>query len=243
MLFGAVLWMHGSAPWMGLIGFAGVLYVMFAWWSEVVHEGQTGDHTPVVRIGLRYGFILFIMSEVMFFSAWFWTFFKQRDVSDGAGQPDHRRRLAAGRHRDLRPLAPAADQHADPAASGCAVTWAHHALVHENDRKGLINGPDLAVAWAVHLHRAAGLRIQPRRLRLRRQHLWRDLLHGDRLPRLPRHHRHDLPARLPDPSMLKGHFTPNSMSASRPRPGTGTSSTWSGCSCSPPSTSGATVPR
>ncbi len=76
MLFGATMWMKGGSPWMGLIGLAGVLYVMFAWWSEVVHEGQIGDHTPVVRLGLRYGFILFIMSEVMFFSAWFWTFFK-----------------------------------------------------------------------------------------------------------------------------------------------------------------------
>jgi cytochrome c oxidase subunit 3 len=87
MLFGSVLWMHGSGPWMGLIGLAGVLYVMFAWWSEVVHEGQTGDHTPVVRLGLRYGFILFIMSEVMFFSAWFWTFFKHRMYPMGPDSP------------------------------------------------------------------------------------------------------------------------------------------------------------
>ena len=36
MFFGAVLWMHGSSPFMGLIGFALVLYVMFAWWSEMV---------------------------------------------------------------------------------------------------------------------------------------------------------------------------------------------------------------
>ena len=76
MLFGAVLWMHGMGPWMALIGFVGVLYVMFAWWSEVVQESRAGDHTPVVRIGLRYGFIMFIMSEVMFFAAWFWSFFK-----------------------------------------------------------------------------------------------------------------------------------------------------------------------
>ena len=76
MLFGAVLWMHGSGPWLGLIGLAVVLYTMFGWWSEVVHEGQTGDHTPVVRIGLRYGVIMFIMSEVMFFVAWFWIFFE-----------------------------------------------------------------------------------------------------------------------------------------------------------------------
>ncbi|MDP5359043.1 MAG: cytochrome c oxidase subunit 3, partial [Paracoccaceae bacterium] len=66
MLFGAVLWMpnHGGGPYMFLIGLAMVLYVMFAWWSEVVAESNAGDHTPVVRIGLRYGFIMFIMSEV-----------------------------------------------------------------------------------------------------------------------------------------------------------------------------------
>jgi cytochrome c oxidase subunit 3 len=76
MLYGAVLWMANGMPWMFLAGFVGVLYVMFGWWADVVAESHAGDHTPVVRIGLRYGFILFIMSEVMFFAAWFWSFFK-----------------------------------------------------------------------------------------------------------------------------------------------------------------------
>jgi hypothetical protein len=53
-----------------------VLYVMYGWWADVVAESQQGDHTPVVRLGLKYGFIMFIMSEVMFFAAWFWAFFK-----------------------------------------------------------------------------------------------------------------------------------------------------------------------
>ena len=48
MLFGAVLWMHQVTPFMFFIGFALVLYVMFAWWSEVVSESRIGDHTPVV---------------------------------------------------------------------------------------------------------------------------------------------------------------------------------------------------
>jgi hypothetical protein len=118
MLFGAVLWMHGSGPWLFLIGLVGVLYVMFAWWADVVKESQAGDHTPVVRIGLRYGFILFIMSEVMFFAAWFWSFFKHAMYPMGPMSAHRRRRLAARRDRDLRPLAPAADQHADPAVLG-----------------------------------------------------------------------------------------------------------------------------
>ena len=35
-------------PWIMLIGFAGVLYTMYAWWSDVVKESLSGDHTPVV---------------------------------------------------------------------------------------------------------------------------------------------------------------------------------------------------
>jgi cytochrome c oxidase subunit 3 len=146
MLFGAVLWMHGSGPWMGLIGFAGVLYVMFAWWSEVVHEGQTGDHTPVVRIGLRYGFILFIMSEIMFFSAWFWTFFKHAlypmgpmsPLVDGVWPPEGITTFDPWHLPLINTLI--------LLLSGCAATWAHHALVHENaNRRDMKQGLILAV--------------------------------------------------------------------------------------------------
>ena len=70
MLYGAVRLMNDEGIAMFLVGLAMVAYVMFAWWSDVVSESRAGDHTPVVRIGLRYGFILFIMSEVMFFVAW-----------------------------------------------------------------------------------------------------------------------------------------------------------------------------
>jgi cytochrome c oxidase subunit 3 len=155
MLFGAVLGMHAPDPtadtayWLALLGLLAVLYVMFAWWSEVVHESRTGDHTPVVRLGLKYGFILFIMSEVMFFVAWFWTFFKHRLYPMG-------------------PQSPAVDGVWPPAGietfdpwhlplintlilllSGCAATWAHHALVHENNRKDLVNGLILAIALGI----------------------------------------------------------------------------------------------
>jgi cytochrome c oxidase subunit 3 len=145
MLLGAVLWMHDQGPWLGLIGFVGVLYVMFAWWSDMIAESQVGDHTPVVRIGLRYGFILFIMSEVMFFFAWFWTFFKHAMYPMGAESP-----LVDG----VWP--PVGIETFDPwhlplintlilLCSGAAATWAHHALVHENNRKDLMTGLLLSV--------------------------------------------------------------------------------------------------
>ena len=82
LAIGGVIYMKGlfglaeGFPWVAFAGLAMVLWVMFGWWTQVVREGRTGDHTPVVEIGLKYGMILFIASEVMFFGAWFWSFFE-----------------------------------------------------------------------------------------------------------------------------------------------------------------------
>lgn len=146
MLFGAVLWMHGSGPWLTLIGFAAVLYVMFAWWSDVVAESNAGDHTPVVRIGLRYGFILFIMSEVMFFAAWFWSFFKHAiyPMETYAGStyvPPEFYQVDAFDIPLINTLL--------LLLSGAAVTWAHHALVHGGSRKDVANGLALGIGLGV----------------------------------------------------------------------------------------------
>jgi len=155
MLLGFVLWVSPAAqnnqPWLFFLGLALVLYVMFAWWSEVVQEAHAGDHTPVVAIGLRYGFLMFIMSEVMFFAAWFWSFFKH------AMYPIH-----------PDGLSPAVDGVWPPAGietfdpwhlplintlilllSGCAATWAHHAIAHDDNRKDLVNGLVVAISLGV----------------------------------------------------------------------------------------------
>ena len=74
---GGVLTMHDNpyGKFVLLAGALGVLLTMFSWWRDVVHESHAGDHTPIVQLHLRYGMILFIASEVMFFLAWFWAFF------------------------------------------------------------------------------------------------------------------------------------------------------------------------
>ncbi|SLN50091.1 Cytochrome c oxidase subunit 3 [Roseivivax jejudonensis] len=145
MLFGAVIWMKQDSPWLFLIGFVGILYCMFGWWSDVISESNAGDHTPVVQIGLRYGFILFIMSEVMFFFAWFWSFFKHAIYPMGPESPGV---------DGVWP--PAGIETFDPwhlplintlilLCSGAAATWAHHALVHENNRKDMKWGLVIAI--------------------------------------------------------------------------------------------------
>ena len=74
---GFVMYLHENryGPVTMGIGFAGIIATMYLWWADVIQEAHGGDHTPVVQLHLRYGMILFIASEVMFFLAWFWAFF------------------------------------------------------------------------------------------------------------------------------------------------------------------------
>ena len=53
-----------------------VVLIMGLWWRDVIREGfYEGCHTKAVMYGLRLGMALFIVSEVMFFVAFFWAFF------------------------------------------------------------------------------------------------------------------------------------------------------------------------
>ena len=145
---GAITWMHGSNPAVALIGLAGVLYTMFMWWRDVVKESHKGDHTDVVSLHLRYGMLLFIASEVMFFVAWFWAFFDASLFSGDAMQ-------AARFEATAGVWPPKGIEVFDPwhlplintlilLTSGTTVTWAHHALL-TNARKGLKWGLALTI--------------------------------------------------------------------------------------------------
>ena len=134
--FGNYLWL--------VLGLVVVLATMFFWWRDVLRESRTpGLHTPVVRLGLRYGMMMFIASEVMFFVAFFWAYFHF------ALFPEH----VAGATTPMWP--PAGIHTFDPfhlpflntmilLLSGCTVTWAHHSLI-EGNKRGLVIGLLLTV--------------------------------------------------------------------------------------------------
>ena len=124
-----------------LAGLSGVILTMAAWWREVTIEANQGDHTPVVSIGLRYGMIMFIASEVMFFVAWFWIFFEMalfHGVRTHSGIEEVAAAWSTWPPKGVETV---------PAwnlpllntlvllLSGTTVTWAHHAL-QSGDRRG-----------------------------------------------------------------------------------------------------------
>jgi cytochrome c oxidase subunit III len=156
MAVGAVMWMKkmtlGGLPLGSYVFFAGllgVLYTMYGWWSDVVREANAGDHTRVVQMHHRYGMILFIASEVMFFVAWFWAYFDAAFYANEAIQ--YSRTELTGGHWPPKGIA-VFNPFELPLfntlillTSGTTVTWAHHALLHD-DRDGLKKGLWLTVA-------------------------------------------------------------------------------------------------
>ncbi len=127
-----------GGPWLLLMGAAILIYMFIGWWRDVVKESVVNhDHTPIVKLGLRYGMILFIASEVMFFVAWFWAYFNSALYPKAVG---------------LKAWPPEGIVTFDPwhipllntlilLTSGTTVTWAHHAIQTGNQRdavRGLV---------------------------------------------------------------------------------------------------------
>jgi cytochrome c oxidase subunit 3 len=99
---------------------------MSIWWRDVVREGTfEGYHTIVVQEGLRNGVILFIVSEIMFFFAFFWAFFSSSispTLDLGAVWPP----------KGLETFSPweiPALNTIILLLSGATVTWCHHAVL------------------------------------------------------------------------------------------------------------------
>ena len=164
MAAGGIMWMHGGhmsaerangGGWIFFAGLAGVLFTMFSWWADVIREAHHGDHTPVVQLHFRYGMILFIASEVMFFVGWFWAFFDfslfptAMTVVDGTVERAAEGAASVAAHWPPKGLE-VINAFEFPLLntiilllSGTTVTWAHHALIHDQ------RGGEKTGAWGL----------------------------------------------------------------------------------------------
>jgi cytochrome c oxidase subunit 3 len=128
--------MHGYVGGNALVtlGFCMVLYSMFVWWRDVIREATfEGHHTKTVQTGLRYGMILFIVSEVMFFFAFFWAFFHSSlapSIEIGSMWPP--KGISVLNPWDIPFL-----NTIILLSSGASVTWAHHAILAGQRMQGV----------------------------------------------------------------------------------------------------------
>jgi len=134
IIIGLIKWFHIYDISLFLFAFTNTLLIIYQWWRDITREGTfQGLHTSTVALGLRWGIILFITSEILFFISFFWRFF----------------------HRSLAPSIelgiiwpPKGIQTFNPIqipllntliliSSGITVTWAHHRLIENNYKQAV----------------------------------------------------------------------------------------------------------
>lgn len=143
---GIIIWFHGHGPIGLFLALPITLLTIFQWWRDVSREGTfIGHHTTPVVTGLRWGIILFITSEVIFFFGFFWAFF-HRSLSPtpelGCCWPP----------TGITPINPFSVPLLNTAvllASGVTVTWAHHRII-EGSRQETLQGLALTVILGVY---------------------------------------------------------------------------------------------
>ena len=123
---GLVIWFHYSSTILLSLGLLTNTLTIYQWWRDIIREGTyQGHHTPIVQKGLRYGIILFIVSEVFFFAGFFWAFYHSSLVPThdlgGCWPPTG--------ITPLNPLEVPLLNTSVLLASGVSITWAHHSLI------------------------------------------------------------------------------------------------------------------
>nr|YP_009003593.1 cytochrome c oxidase subunit III [Potomotyphlus kaupii]AGZ19078.1 cytochrome c oxidase subunit III [Potomotyphlus kaupii] len=126
---GLAMWFHFNSLTILSLALILLILTMIQWWRDVIREATyQGHHTKVVQKGLRYGMVLFIVSEVFFFLGFFWAFYRASlapTVELGECWPP----------TGIMPLDPFEVPLLNTAvllASGVTVTWAHHSIMSGN---------------------------------------------------------------------------------------------------------------